>query len=105
VLSELVLGVLSNPSECVVAGSWKIPLDSVGGDYTLKIEHWIENFPIGERTFNIRQFSTPTLKLQLDFPRKGFGPGDDCLAKLEAFTAEGEACREGKGESTNSLLC
>ncbi len=40
------------------------------------------SFAQAEREINIREFSNPRFKMQLEFPRKGYGAGDEALANL-----------------------
>lgn len=87
--AEVYSTALPGPVSGAVAGSWTIPDGTAGGNYRAKVSYPQHNLPSAERVFNIRQFSTPRMKMQLEFVKKGYGPGDEAEALLEVSRAEG----------------
>eukprot|EP01112_Ceratiomyxa_fruticulosa_P004194 TRINITY_DN1460_c0_g1_i1.p1 TRINITY_DN1460_c0_g1~~TRINITY_DN1460_c0_g1_i1.p1 ORF type:complete len:239 (-),score=27.82 TRINITY_DN1460_c0_g1_i1:502-1218(-) len=73
-------------------GSWNIPSGTPGGDYKLKISPNVKGaiIPYCERSFQIREYRVPRFKMQLEFSRKGFGPGDTVRAFLTVEKLTGE---------------
>ena len=43
------------------------------------------------KTLTVQTLTLPRVKLTLDFPRKGYGPGDEVLAVLKAFSNDNKA--------------
>lgn len=74
--------------EGVAKGDWDIPEELVGGIYTLRVfTEWQKNdpdFKPYEKTFQIQKVVTPRLLMKLNFPKRGFGPGETVMADFEA---------------------
>jgi len=70
--------------------SWTIPELSEGGDYTARVtfDRTIGLPPV-EREFNVRNFSTPRMRTQIEFMSKAYSEGETVTAFLEASRAEG----------------
>ncbi len=100
-LSYTFLQVGLHPQFGTVSDIWKIPEGLAGGNYKIKltygpkkyvsfvslvtvtfIHNLLVSFAQAEREINIREFSNPRFKMQLEFPRKGYGAGDEALANL-----------------------
>ena len=75
--------------DSVLGFSWPIPNDHAGGQYTVKISYPQAGHTPAERTFDIRAYRAPRLKSQIEFVRKGYGPGDSVMASLQTERAEG----------------
>lgn len=71
-----------------VAGfAWTIPDGTAGGRYIAKVS--IRGGAVAERPFEIRVYSPPRLKSQIEFLREGYGPGDVVTAAAAITRAEG----------------
>jgi hypothetical protein len=73
----------------VAAFSWAIPAGQAGGEYKLLVKFPYTGDPTAETNFLVRSYRVPRLKMQLEFVRKAYGPGDDVMATLLAMRAEG----------------
>jgi uncharacterized protein YfaS (alpha-2-macroglobulin family) len=116
--SEMFHAYYDRPSNSTIAGSWDIPSDASGGDYRIRVEYFgVQGFPVAERKFNIRNFSNrknffhfftnsflARMKLQLEFPRKGYGPSDEVTANLDVKRAEGGVPEGATGTLHPTLL-
>lgn len=67
--------------------SWKIPANMAGGEYTLSVT--TPGYAPVERKFDVRSYRAPRLKTQMEFLRKGYGPGDKVSVVATARRAEG----------------
>ncbi len=67
--------------------SWQIPANMAGGEYTLSVAQ--NGYAPSERKFDIRAYRAPRLKTQMEFLRKGYGPGDKVSVVATARRAEG----------------
>jgi len=70
-------------------GSFQIPLELAGGQYTLLARGLDDAFPEERRTFFIRRYRLPRLKKELEFTRDSYAPGDEVVADFLARRAEG----------------
>lgn len=72
----------------IAKGDWDISEDMVGGIYTIKAyTEWQKNdpdFKPYEKTFQVQKVVTPRLLMKLNFPKRGYGPGDQVIADFEA---------------------
>jgi len=68
---------------------WRIDESTSGGDYKVKATFPQLGIPPAEREFNIRAFRQKRLRTQIEFARKGYGPGDQVSASLEVSRSEG----------------
>ncbi len=68
-------------------GAWTIPANLSGGEYTLSVT--TPGYAPSERKFDIRAYRAPRLKTQMEFLRKGYGPGDQVNVVATARRAEG----------------
>jgi len=68
---------------------WKIPKGINGGEYKLKANFPWTGFAAAEVIFDIRAYRVPRLRMQLEFLRKGYGPGEEVTATLEVTRSEG----------------
>ena len=78
----------SNFKDAALGWQWKIDPATPGGDYKVKVTP-MRGDPPGEREFNIRAFRQKRLRTQIEFARKGYGPGDNVAATLEVSRSEG----------------
>ena len=76
-------------ADSVAAAAWQIPAHLPGGEYTVAVSMPHSGIPAAKRTFEVRAFRAPRLKHQLEFLRKGLGPGDTAIASLQVERAEG----------------
>ena len=76
-------------SDSVLGLSWAIPKELAGGKYTLSLEFPHEGWAPAERVFEIRAYRAPRINSQIEFTRKGYGPGELAQATLKAERAEG----------------
>jgi len=67
--------------------SWQIPANLPGGEYTLGVSQ--NGYAPSERKFDVRAYRAPRLKTQMEFLRKGYGPGDKVSVVATARRAEG----------------
>jgi uncharacterized protein YfaS (alpha-2-macroglobulin family) len=62
---------------------WQVPASVPGGEYKLRVEFPSNGYPPAERTFDIRAYRVPRFRTQIEFGRKGYGPGDEVTAVLD----------------------
>lgn len=67
--------------------AWKIPEGTVGGRYEASAE--FQGSPSAVRSFEVRAYTPPRLKSQIEFLRKGYGPGDKVDVVINVNRAEG----------------
>jgi len=73
----------------VAAFNWQIPQNLAGGEHTVVVGFPQQGITGGERKFDVRAFRAPRLRSQIEFLRKGYGPGEEVRATLETKRAEG----------------
>ncbi|MBI3267800.1 MAG: A-macroglobulin complement component [Planctomycetes bacterium] len=78
-----------NLNDGVAPFSWPIPREQAGGEYTLLATFPWSGYPSAEMKFDVRSYRVPRLRTDLQFVRKGYGPGDEVTATLSAKRAEG----------------
>ncbi|MBI4574718.1 MAG: A-macroglobulin complement component [Planctomycetes bacterium] len=71
------------------AMAWGVPAGLPGGEYRATLSFPWHGYPPAERLFELRAFRSPRLRTQVEFLRKGYGPGEEVTALLEATRAEG----------------
>ncbi len=84
--------------DSVGAMSWEIPADAVGGDYVLRVEG--DNGASAQRKFRIRQYRAPRLRTQMDFLKRGYLPGEEVLALVQATRADGTVLSSAKASAS-----
>ncbi len=67
--------------------SWTVPAGQAGGEYTATLT--ANGCAPAERKFDIRAYNPPRLKTQIEFVRKGYGPGDTVQGVVNVKRAEG----------------
>ena len=67
--------------------SWVIPQGVPGGRY--QAEASLAGSPLTVRPFEIRAYTPPRLKSQIEFLREGYGPGEEVSAVVRVTRAEG----------------
>lgn len=67
--------------------SWEVPAGQAGGQYTATLE--VSGCAPTERKFEVRAYTPPRLKTQIEFVRKGYGPGDMVSGVVNVKRAEG----------------
>jgi hypothetical protein len=89
--------IYSDNNAAVIGGTtaftWKIPKDTNGGEYTIKVSG--EDFPCSYRKFRVNQFSQPELFVTLDFEKQNYSLGDKVVAKVKVRRPDGEALAPG----------
>lgn len=66
---------------------WTIPPGTPGGTY--KAEVTVGGSAPAEREFEVRSYTPPRLRSQIEFLRKGYSPGEEVAATLQVTRAEG----------------
>ncbi len=74
-------------TDSVAAFTWRIPEGTPGGRYEASIV--VNGGPPAVRPFEIRAYTPPRLKTQIEFLREGYGPGDTVTAVAKIERAEG----------------
>lgn len=74
-------------SESTAGFAWKIPEGQPGGKY--KATASSNGSAKATREFEIRAYQPPRLKTQIEFVRKGYGPGDSVNASINIMRTEG----------------
>ncbi|MEM9821742.1 MAG: carboxypeptidase-like regulatory domain-containing protein, partial [Bacteroidota bacterium] len=66
-------------------GDFLLPSDAVGGQYTVKAyTNWQKNQEqFFERTIQVQNSIIPKLRMELDFVREAYGPGDEVEAEID----------------------
>jgi len=87
-----------------VESSWKIPTDTPGGDYSIKI-HFTKAWwrSSGERKFQIREHTFSRLSGNIEFRSKTYGPGDAVMAILDLERTDGEVPEGAEIEFTATI--
>ena len=86
---NLVASGYTDSQDSVSGFAWSIPDNQAGGEYTITVHYPQLGIPPAIRKFDIRAYRAPRLKSQVEFLRKGYGPGDMVDAALEVSRAEG----------------
>lgn len=73
----------------IAAGEWQVPAGAPTGEYALTVRDAEGRFPPQTRTFRVDYIRKPRLLKELDFARRGYGPGDEVVALCAARTADG----------------
>ncbi|GIW82815.1 MAG: hypothetical protein KatS3mg105_4622 [Gemmatales bacterium] len=84
-----ILGPDNKPVRGIGAGSYAIPLDAVGGEYTLRVKELANRFLPQERKFIVNEYQKPRLHKELEFTRKSYGPGERVIAACKVAHIEG----------------
>jgi hypothetical protein len=71
------------------AGSFQLPADLGGGEYTLIVSEAQERFPAERRKILVNRYQAPRLYKDVDFTRKSYGPGDVVTANCKVAPVEG----------------
>ena len=71
-------------------GEFDFPESLPGGLYKIKAyTNWMRNTSASfERTITLQKVVPPRLSLKFQFERKAFGPGDEVIARLDAFSLD-----------------
>jgi uncharacterized protein YfaS (alpha-2-macroglobulin family)/uncharacterized membrane protein len=77
-------------------GSFPIPAELAGGQYTLVAKSLDGSVPEEKRKFFIRRYRLPRLKKDLEFARDSYTPGDTVIADFSAHRAEGGPAANAK---------
>lgn len=77
-------------------GSFPIPEELAGGEYTLVAKSLDNAFPEEKRKFFIRHYRLPRLKKEMEFARDSYTPGDTVIADFSAQRAEGGPAANAK---------
>ena len=67
--------------------AWVIPQGMAGGRYQASAS--LNGSPLAVRPFEIRAYTPPRLRSQIEFLREGYGPGDEVSAVVQVSRAEG----------------
>lgn len=84
---DVITKITTNLQDSVAGSAWEIPEGQAGGEY--KVVAQVGGSAKTERTFDIRAYQPPRLKTQIEFLRKGYGPGDNATATVNVIRAEG----------------
>src|SRR5690606_24415125 len=68
--------------------SWQVPAGAAGGQYKIAVSK-DGPFAPAERGFEVRTYRAPKMRGQLEFARKGYGPGDSVSISAKITRAEG----------------
>lgn len=89
---EKEIKILADKGKAV--GDFHIDEEMAGGLYKVKAwTQWQKNFneaPLFEKEFQVQKVVLPRLKMNLDFDREAFGPGDEVAATLKLETNANE---------------
>jgi len=98
---EIVQTLRTSLQNSTAGFAWKLPDGIAGGRYTAVATvtvyptepRQVTNPPTksapAERNFEIRVYTPPRLKSQIQFIREGYGPGDSVMASVNVSRAEG----------------
>lgn len=85
-------GVSSEESETCLGvgkGSYALPKDAAGGEYTVTVSGLGGQVAGQTRAFLVWHYAPPRLNKDLEFDRKAYGPGGEVRASFSAARAEG----------------
>ncbi len=89
------------------AGDFNIDAEMPGGLYKIRaFTSWMKNEGedhVFEKELQVQQVILPKLKMQLNFEKKAFGPGDEVIARINLNTNENKALAAHDIRFTNSL--
>ena len=74
-------------SDSTAGFAWVIPEGTPGGRYEAAAS--MNGSPLSLRPFEIRAYTPPRLRTQIEFLREGYGPGDEVSAVVKVTRAEG----------------
>lgn len=86
---SVVVRSWSQMADSTAGFQWVVPEGQAGGEYTVTVSHPQTGLAPGVRKFDVRAYRAPRLKSQIEFVRKGYGPGDQVTALLSVERAEG----------------
>jgi uncharacterized membrane protein YgcG len=78
-----------NPLRGIGAGSFLLPAELPGGEYTLIVSESQDRFPAERRKLLVNRYQAPRLYKDVDFTRKSYGPGDIVTASCKVSPVEG----------------
>ena len=88
-------------------GSYTLSEQAAGGIYRIKAyTSWMKNekdSTLFTKTFTVQNIIAPRVLMNLDFARKGYGPGDDVTADFSMRNLSDEPIRYYSGDFTVSL--
>lgn len=84
---DIVARLMSTAVASTAGLSWTVPAGQAGGEYTATLT--ANGCAPAERKFDIRAYNPPRLKTQIEFIRKGYGPGDTVQGVVNVKRAEG----------------
>jgi hypothetical protein len=95
--SVLSLKILENRNGCG-EGEFQLPLDAVGGIYTLRAySYWMQNFDAKhyfEKKLTVQKVVLPDVLMELDFEQEAYGAGSQVVATFKARTKDNKAFAE-----------
>jgi hypothetical protein len=84
-----VLGPDNKPLKGLGSGSFQIPPNFPGGEYTLVVSDRYNHFPAEQRKFIVNEYQKSALNMKLEYTKKSFGPGDEVIAACEVKPSAG----------------
>ncbi|HPB30785.1 MAG TPA: alpha-2-macroglobulin family protein, partial [Candidatus Sumerlaeota bacterium] len=73
----------------VMGFSWRIPPQTPGGEYIMRVECPSLGISMVERAIEIRAFRQRRMRTSIEFDREGYGPSDAVSASLKVTRSEG----------------
>ncbi|MFN4259353.1 MAG: alpha-2-macroglobulin family protein [Gemmataceae bacterium] len=84
-----IKGPDGQPVRGIGSGAFEIPVDYLGGEYTLTVSEASSRFLPQQRKFLIQHYQKHNLNKTLEFGRKTYGPGEEVIAFGKVTRAEG----------------
>jgi len=85
----MLLGPDGKELRGIGAGSFLLPAELPGGEYTLIVSDMLDRFPAEKRKILVNRYQAPRLYKDVDFTRKSYGPGDVVTASCKVSPVEG----------------
>jgi hypothetical protein len=84
-----LLGPDKKPLRGVGAGSVHLDDNWPGGEYALTVRDLTGRTPEQRRKFIVNKYRKPNLRMELDYSRKSYGPGDEVAARCKVKYLDG----------------
>ena len=84
-----ILGPDKKPPRGLGAGSFHLDDNWPGGEYVLTVRELSGRVPEQRRKFLVNKYRKPNLRMELDYSRKSYGPGDEVAARCKAKYLDG----------------
>ncbi len=86
---DIVATCVSNLQAGTAPFTWAVPQGQSGGEYRLVANFPWNGYAPAETKFDVRAYRVPRLRGELEFAKKGYGPGEEVSVSLSVTRADG----------------